>query len=258
VTVPQQPRAEPPARPAKPWLGKTFRTLAARDPSSAGRLLLALLPAQRAADPRPIAYDLVLGDLAAARVTVSSAGVEVDLGDTPRPLTEVDFQLVGELASIARLLAAGPLRRRLGRLAPGGRLARVRGDRERLSALEHLVDAPLTLGGLRAAGVRIDPVLALTVAGLMIEPSWTAGERFTISHREQSAPSPDAYLHVRDARAPMVTEEPPHGPVATTIACQPDALLAVLAGDQVAFAAISGDQRPLALIRQWLDRAQCG
>jgi hypothetical protein len=56
----------------------------------------------------------------------------------------------------------------------------------------------------------------------------------------------------------MVTEEPPHGPVATTIACQPDALLAVLAGDQVAFAAISGDQRPLALIRQWLDRAQCG
>jgi hypothetical protein len=255
---PQQPRAEPPARPANPWLGGTFRTLAARDPSSAGRLLLALLPAQRAADPRPIAYDLVLGDLAAARVTVSSAGAKVDLGDTPRPLTEVDFQLVGDLASIARLLAAGPLRRRLGRLAPGGRLARVRGDRERLGALEHLVDARLTLGALRAAGVRIDPVLALTVAGLMIEPAWTAGERFTIAYREPSAPSPHAYLHIRDARAPMVTEEPPHGPVATTIACQPDALLAVLAEDEEALAEISGDQRPLALIRRWLDRAQCG
>jgi hypothetical protein len=46
--------------------------------------------------------------------------------------------------------------------------------------------------------------------------------------------------------------------VATTIACQPDGLLAVLAGEQVADAAIGGDQRPLALIRRWLDRAQCG
>lgn len=247
-----------PTRPAKPWLGKAFRALASRDPSSAGRLLLALLPAQRAADPRPIAYDLVLGDLAAARVTVSSTGAQVDLGDTPRPLTEVDFQLVGDLASIARLLAAGPARRRLGRVGLGGRMARIRGDRGRLGALEHLIDAQLTLAQLRAAGVRLDPVLALTLAGLMIEPGWTGGERFTIAHLEPEAASPDAYLHIRDLRAPMTTDEPPHGPVATTIGCAPDDLLGVLTGEKVAFVAISGDRRPLTLVSQWLDRAQCG
>ena len=98
----------------------------------------------------------------------------------------------------------------------------------------------------------------MTVAALMIEPAWTAGERFTIAHREPHAPAPDAYLHIRDGRAPLVTEEPPHGPVGTTIECPADDLIAVLAGDHVAFVAISGDERPVALIRQWLDRAQCG
>ena len=252
------PPPEPSARPVKPWLGKAFRTLAARDPSAAGRLLLALLPAQRAADPYPVAYDLVLGDLAAARVTVSSATAQVDLGDAPRPLPEVDFQLVGDLASIARLLTAGPLRRRIGWLAGRHRVARIRGDRSRFPALEHLIDAPLSLSQLRAAGVRIDPVLAMTVAALMIEPEWTAGERFVIGHREAPAPVPDAYLHVLGGRPPLATAEPPHGPVATVIVCLGEELLGVLAGEPGARFALEGEDRPLALVRQWLDRAQCG
>jgi hypothetical protein len=205
-----------------------------------------------------VAYDLVLGDLACARVTVSRTGAQIDLGDAPRPPAEVDFQLVGNLASIARLLAAGPVARRIGRLLFRHRLARVRGDRDRLGALESLIDAPLTLGRLHAAGVRLDPLLAMTVAALMIEPAWTAGERFTIAHREPGAPAPDAYLHIRDGRAPLAAEEPPRGPVATTIECRPDDLIVALAGEHVASVAISGDERPVALIRQWLDRAQCG
>ncbi len=92
----------------------------------------------------------------------------------------------------------------------------------------------------------------------MIEPEWTAGERFTLGHQDPRAASPGAYLHIRDAKAPMVTEEPPHGPVATVIECPPDELLAVLAGEPVVGATMSGDGRPLSLIRQWLDRAQCG
>jgi hypothetical protein len=56
----------------------------------------------------------------------------------------------------------------------------------------------------------------------------------------------------------MVTEEPPHGPVETVIECRPDELLSVLAGEPVVDVTISGDGRPLSLIRQWLDRAQCG
>ena len=258
--APRAPAAEPvpSQRPARPWLCKAFRTLTARDAAAAGRLLLALLPAQRAADPQPVAYDLVLGDLACARVTVGSTAVHVDVGDAPRPLSEVDFQLVGDLASIARLLAAGPVRRRLGRLPGRHRVARIRGERSRLPALESLLDAPLTVSRLGAAGVRVEPVLALTVAALMIEPEWTAGERFTIGHREAQAPAPDAYLHVLGGKPPLAAAEPPHGPVATVIVCPGDDLLGVLAGEPGARFSIEGEDRPLALVRQWLDRAQCG
>ncbi len=260
ATEPPAATAEPApsGRRAKPWLGKAFRTLAVRDGPAAGRLLLALLPAQRAADPQPVAYDLVLGDLACARVTVGSAAVHVEVGDEPRPMSEVDFELVGDLASIARLLTAGPLRRRIGWLPGRHRVARIRGDRSRFPALEHLIDAPLTLSQLGAAGVRLDPVLALTVAALMIEPEWTAGERFTIGHREAPAPAPDAYLHVLGGRPPLATAEPPHGPVAAVIVCPGEDLLGVLASESGARFVLEGDERPLALVRQWLDRAQCG
>ena len=247
-----------PERPVKPWLGKAFRALAARDPSEAGRLLLALLPAQRAADPHPVAYDLIMGDLVCAHVTVDSLAVHVELDAWARPVYEVDFQLVGDLASIARLLAAGPVARLLGRLSFRDRLARVRGDRRRLPALEHLIDAPLTVGRLHAAGVRLDPVLGMTLAALMIEPAWTAGERFSIAHQEPGAPAPDAYLQVRDGKSPLASAEAPRGPVASVAVCPADELLPALASDHVASVAISPDERPLALIRQWLDRAQCG
>jgi hypothetical protein len=250
---------EPPApgRPTKPWLIKAFRALASQDPSAAGRLLLALVPAQRAADPHPVAYDLILGDLVCAHVTVESVAVHVELDATARPASEVDFQLVGNLASIARLMAAGPVRRRLSRLTPRRRLARLRGDRRRLAALDHLVRATLTVQQLHAAGVRLDPLLAFMVAGLMIEPAWTAEERFTIGHREVGSPAPDAYLHVRDGRPPLASDEAPHGPVATTLVCPGEELFAVLGGASGA-AEVVGGQRPLRLVRQWLERAQCG
>ena len=160
------------------------------------------------------------------------------------------------LGKAFRLLAAGPVRRRLGRLAPRHPVARIRGDRSRFRALEHLTDAPLTLGPLRAAGVRLDPVLAMTVAALMIEPDWTAGERFTIGHRVQDAASPDAYLHVRDGKPSLASAEPPHGPVTSVLVCPADEVLDGLAGTTPA--RLEGDERPLALLRQWLDRAQSG
>ncbi len=260
-TAPEPTAPEPPVptdRPARPWLAKAFRTLSARDASSAGRLLLALLPAQRAADPRPVAYDLVLGDLATARVTVSSASTQIDLGDTPRPMAEVDFRLTGDLAGTARLLIAGGLERLIARCLRLGRLARIDGDRGRLAALENLIAAPLSLRQLVAAGVRLDPVLSLTVAALMIEPEWTAGERFTIAHREPRAPTPGAYLHILGGRPPLAAAEPPHGPVATVIVCAADELPAVLAAEPSASFSIEGEQRPLALVRRWLDRAQSG
>jgi hypothetical protein len=252
------PPTEAPALGAtRPWLAKAFRALARQDPSAAGRLLVALLPAQRTADPHAVAYDLVLGDVLCAHVTVTSTRAHIAIDATIRPLSEVDFQVVGDLASLARLLAAGPVRRRLRWLVPGRRMARVRGDRRRLVALEHLIGAPLGVRELQAAGVRVDPRLTMTVAGLMIEPGWTAGERFTVGHREPDAATPGAYLQVRSGKPPLPSGEPPHGPVETVVVCRADDLLGVLAG-AVEGIEVVGERRPLALLAQWLERAQCG
>jgi hypothetical protein len=234
-----------------------FGALAGQDPSAAGRLLLALLPAQPTADPRPVAYDLILADVVCARVTVGRTAAQVEMGATARPLREVDFQLEGDLAAIARLLAAGRVRRRLGRLLPRPRLARVHGDRRRLVALDRLIRARLTVQELRHAGVRIDPELGLAVAALMIDPAWTAGERFTIAHRQPSAPAPGGRLHVRDGLPPLASSDRPHGAAETVLVCPGDELLCALAGVADAGVRAEGEQRPLALVRQWLDRAQC-
>jgi hypothetical protein len=245
-------RSEP-VRAAKLWLGSAFRQLARQDASAAGRLVLALLPAQRAADPQPVAYDLVLSDVLVAHVTSDSLAVHVEHDPTPRPPSEVDFQLVGDLASMARLLRAGRVRRRL--RIPPGRLARVRGDRRRLAALDRLIDARLTVRQLGIAGVSLDPVLAFTLAALMIEPAWTMGERFVVAHRESAASAPDAYLQIRDGRPPLASAEPPHGPVASMLESPADEVLGALGG---ATGTQVGEEKPLALLRQWLDRAQCG
>ncbi|MGN6871398.1 MAG: hypothetical protein ACTHMY_23625 [Solirubrobacteraceae bacterium] len=239
-----------PVRATKPWLHSAFRRLGAQDAAAAGRLVVALLPAQRAADPQPVAYDLVLSDVLVAHVTSDSLAVHVEHDATPRPPSEVDFQLIGDLSSLARLLRAGRVRRRLRVGMP-----RVRGDRGRLVALDRLIEARLTTRELHAAGVRLDPVLALTLAGLMIEPGWTAGERFMIGHRDPALTTPGAYLHIRDGRPPLASAEPPHGPVASVLVCPADDLLGCLASPDLE---VEGDDRPVALLRQWLDRAQCG
>ncbi|MFZ0376925.1 MAG: hypothetical protein WAL38_03785 [Solirubrobacteraceae bacterium] len=251
------PQSLPAAGATRPWLAGAFRALCAKDASGAGRLLLALLPAQRAADPQPVAYDLILSDLLVARVTVGSAAGHVEMGTTPRPASDVDFQLIGGLAGIARLLVAGPVRRRLSRVSSGRRMARLRGKPHRLAALDRLIDARLSVSELQAAGVRLDPVLAMTVAGLMIDPVWTMGERFVIAHHERGAARPYAYLHVRDGRPPLASGQSPHAPVEAVVVCPAADLLAVLAG-AVRPVETVGEERPLTLLAQWLGRAQCG
>lgn len=242
-------------RPTKPWLRRAFRRLVVQDPAAAGRLLVALLPAQHVADRRPVAYDLVLGESTDICVQVSAGAgpPRIDFGEASRSLSEVDFQVTGDLASIARLVAAGRVRRRFGR-----GLARVRGERARFSALERLVSTPLTLRELHAAGVRLDPALALTIVSLVIDPAWTAGERFTIAHEVRGARLAGAFLHVRDGGAPLVTDRPAAGPVETTIVSPADMLLPTLAGDRSADVFVRGEQRPLTLLAHWLERAQSG
>lgn len=159
-------RGAPTGDPPGDWLARVFSRLAGADPEMAGQLLLALLPAHVAVHPEPFAYDLILGRGECVRVTVRAHQSVVELADSPRADSEVDFQVVGELASVARTVAAGRFRRRFGR-----GMAHVNGDKAAFAALCDLVRAPLSPRQLSAAGVRLEAPLALTVVSLMVDRS---------------------------------------------------------------------------------------
>jgi hypothetical protein len=241
----------------RPSLERAFRKLVRDDPEAAGRLLLELLPLQRVVYPHKIAYDLVLGsgrgEAHPARscvcVTVPNGTTSITVQSAPRPREEVNFQVVGDPARIARLLTAGRFRRRVGR-----RVARVRGRRDGIAALTALLGTPLDLRDLHSAGVRPDPVTAFALVASMIDPSWTRGERFALAHEDPQAAS--TFLIVRDGGPVQVVRRSPEARVDTTLACAGDQLLAVLAGDGVPGAAVRGDERPLAVLREWIKLAQ--
>jgi hypothetical protein len=65
-------------------------------------------------------------------------------------------------------------------------------------------------------------------------------------------------VQVRDGLPPLASSDPPVGTAETVLVCPGEELLGALAGLAGAGVRVEGEQRPLALIRQWLDRAQCG
>jgi hypothetical protein len=109
---------------------------------------------------------------------------------------------------------------------------------------------------LDEAGARLDPPLALTVVSLMIDPSLTTGERFTIAHQESGARVAGSYLHVSDGAPLTVSDAPPLAPVAATIVCPADSLLLALAGDRAGGVFVRGDERPLGRLAEWVQAAQ--
>jgi hypothetical protein len=234
----------------RPTLDRAFRRLVRADAATAGRLLLELLPIQRLVYPDPVGYDLVLG-VGRGCVCVSAPGdtVEIAVRSTPRQPDAVDFQVFGEPAHIARMLTAGAFRRRFGR-----RIAKVRGDRHGVAALAALLGAPLDLRALHDAGVALDPATAFSLVASMVEPDWTARQRFVIGHEEPGTAT--TYLIVREGQPPQVTRDEPAGGVTTMLACRTDQLLAALAGDPAAGMTVRGDERRLAILRQWVKRAQ--
>jgi hypothetical protein len=241
-----------------PTVEQPFRRLAARDPERAGRLVIGLLGAQRAAWPHAVAYDLLLGPgYGTVQVTAGERTVSVQRSGAARTREQVAFQIAGGPDRLARLLAAGPLRRLL-RIG----LARVRGRREGLSALSALLALPLDLGALRAAGVALDGETLFTLLAAMIEPGWTHGERFTVSHTDERGHT--VFLQIRDGEPPLASREPPAGRVATALSGSVEGLWRMFADGGSAAPAgdgsvlVSGDLGPLTLVRTWANRAQSG
>ena len=237
--------------PGAPTLEVALRRLLRSDADQAGRLLLGVLGAQRAAYPHPVAYDLVLGPgRGCVQVTVGEGDPEIVISGAARAREQVAFQVVGDPARIARLLLAGPLRRRL-RFG----VARVRGDRAGFAALRALRTLPLGLLDLSRDGMRAEPGTLLALVAGMLDPAWTRGERFTIACRDEAGRA--AWLQIRDGRAPLVTPTAPEGRVSASLSGSEVQLTRALAGAPSA-AQVGGDPGALAVLREWIDRAQCG
>jgi hypothetical protein len=232
------------------WLGRVFRELAETDPAAAGQLVLELLPAQRLVHPDPIAYDLEMSGQTCVQLTIADGGLRLELGTGRRPPGEVRFAVVGGLEDLARLLSAGRLSRwlRVG-------MPKVIGDRRGLQALDGLIGSELSLSDLHRAGVRMESSLALKVVARMIDPAWTRGWRFAVTH-ERGPGGPQAHLLIRDGEPPVIAETAETRPSDLTIVGPSESLLPVLAADPVSGVELLGDRERLTKLQNWIKRAQ--
>jgi hypothetical protein len=233
------------------WLEPIFRQLVRSDPERAGRLLVDLLPAQGAATAETVSFDLVLAPEHTIQVRAAEGSAVIRRASSSRPIGEVDFQVVGAHAALARMLVAGRLRRRLSR-----RVARVRGERAGVAALEALIGLRADLGSLHRLGVRFEPRTAMVLYAAMVDPDLTVEERFSLAY----APAGEdlLFLLVRNGAPLEVTGVRPAGRIAATIAGPAGSFERVVAGEPSAAALTTGDERPIALLRKWVKRAQSG
>ena len=234
------------------WLHRTLRELVRRDPATAGQFLLELLPAQRFVHPQPVAYDLELSPERCVQVTVTAEAQTLECAGGARPTGETDFVVYGDAASLARLLSAGWIRRRLRHGMP-----RIRGDRRQLGVLDELVRAPLSLNDLRAAGVRFEPGLTLAVVAAMIDPGWTRGSRFELAYRA-GADDPVSVLTVRDGAPVQTGETLSEAATTAVLTVASDELLALFDGVGAESIEIDGDPVALTKLQSWVKRAQSG
>ena len=146
------------------------------------------------------------------------------------------------------MVVAGPLRRRFGR-----GVARVRGRRAAVSALEALSGARLDLGGTaRARGPPGRPHGA--VGGRPGRgPTLTARESFTLAYAPDG--EEEVYLVVHAGAPLQVTGARPAGRIAVTVSGPAGTLERVLGTAGATDAAVSGDEWPLAVLRKWISSA---
>jgi hypothetical protein len=255
LEAPITPARRSEATATRAWIEPVFRALTGEDAIAAGRLLLALLPVARLVSADRRRYDLILERLGCVHVTVPGGGepAHVQLEPASRALTATDFTVRGDLASLARLVADGSLRRRLFH-----RRARITGSRGAARALLDLVRVPLGLEQWLGVGVTLDPWLACRLAALMVEPSWTVGESFTIAFPESGGGAGGVCLHVRDGAYAAVGEAAFVTEPTTVVTAPGGSVLAILAGDTGAATAIAGDHGALVRLQSWIARAQNG
>ena len=234
-----------------PWLTAALQRLLASDPETAGRIAVGILPAHAQAAARPLRCDLLLAGRGCLAVDLDpSGGATVAPRLAPRPRSATDLTITTDLAGFARLLYG---RRTL------RRPARVRGGRRALRELRRTARAPLGLRDLGSAGTTLEPLHALELVALAIDPAATAGERFAIAHAPLAGGPVDAWLRIADGAEPRAAATTPPEPVRLTLRCTRGALLAVIAGVEPPAGesgTLDGDDQALALLRTWLAQTE--
>lgn len=243
-----------------PWLAGALSAMARTDPDGAGRLALALLPAQALSASRALDYDIVLAEHGPHAVSLDAGRGTVQPLSAPRPTRETDFRLELGVGGLVELLVAGGSRR----LRRRGRV-RVRGTMRPNRALSALGPVPLQLSALEGAGASPDPSLLYRALVSLIDPRWTRGHRFSIAHEVTGAAPATWHVHIDDGAPPLVTSTAPAKDAAATVRLSPASLrrLVESAGpgrvdeasalDRVA---IRGDLHAAALLARWMDWAR--
>jgi len=228
------------------WFPAALRAVAAEDPSTAGRLLLSLMPLVGLAWPRDAAFDLDIAETGCISVDLRRRVAGVSARLEPRPPDSTDFVLRTDLAGLARTALA----RRAWQTPAAGR-----GDARRL--LSSLANIPLSLRDLLRMDGAVDPRLLFRLLAQAVDPSWTTGHAFTVAFRTRDRSRQLGYVRVTDGAAVKVTDTPPLDRVRATLTCEPRELVEALLGDLElggARARVSGDAAALAHVLAWFAR----
>jgi hypothetical protein len=236
-----------------PWLRGALVKLAHDDPRAAARLLLGLVPVQRALVTPPLEYDLTIRDSGTFAISIAQQGATAKPLPGPRPRSQAAYHVSADAVTLAELLAG--VHKRMGRwFGP----IKVRGRRRGAETLrDALVGARLDLAAAARAGAELDPELVFRAFAYAIHPAWTKGHRFTVA-QEIADPSPQRWhIVVRDG-APVAVERRAQAPDAVVTMTRA-AYLHLLRGEPAPRGerpAIRGDRAAVALLRAWTERAQ--
>jgi hypothetical protein len=232
------------------WIGPALAALTVSDTAAAAQLAVELAPVQALAIGLEFDADIVLLGLGAWRVAAGPEGAaSASLSDL-RPRGDVDFRLTTEPAAFVEFVTGH-------RRVRGRPKIRIQGGRRRAKRLRDLGGAPAGLGDAFRAGATLDVELVWAAVATAIEPSWTAGARFTVAYEPLQAPP--FYVHVDDGGPVTVDDDAGPEPPAATVRGSQHALLALLVGATPADgdkASIAGDLAALQALDRWAARAQ--
>jgi hypothetical protein len=238
-----------------PWLRGALVKLAHDDPRAATRLVLGLVPVQRALVTPPLEYDLTIRGSGTYAISVGEAAAVARSVGGPRPRGEASFHATADIVTLAELLAG--VEKRMGRWIGSVKVHGRRRDAEALRAALRRSD--LDLGAAARAGADLDPDLVFRAFAYAIHPSWTKGHAFTVVQEIDGPRTLRWHLAVRDGKPITVERRAPAAPPDAVVSMTRAAFTHLLRGENPPSGerpVVRGDRAVVALLKGWTDRAQ--